>query len=264
MSKYFIFFILSFLVVLEGIFVFSFPVSKKAVAQGFQITNLICSNISLNKDSHSVMCDGKYTLVGNLLNNNYNVDLKLIKTFEYKGETQSDGYENSVHSVNKFGIIRLLVENLPTPQKDADILYHVKVMLKDHQNPEYAIGSFSFTIPRDTTSPQNTQTISRITKPFGGKIINDKAIEIQALESANFQCVVPGSSITIYPIGSSPVSYIIPYGVVSKTGTTPSSGQWILGLYSLTKTSVTCIFQGVPPVTTTISLDTISLYGTSK
>jgi hypothetical protein len=101
-------------------------------------------------------------------------------------------------------------------------------------------------------------------KGFGGKIVDNKATEIKSVESSNYKCEVPGTTITIKPVGTYPMSYFIPSGVSSKTGTTPRSGQWILGLYSSTVTPITCIFQGTPPSTTIVTLPTISLYGTSK
>ncbi|KKQ88029.1 MAG: hypothetical protein UT09_C0005G0011 [Parcubacteria group bacterium GW2011_GWF2_38_8] len=101
---------------------------------------------------------------------------------------------------------------------------------------------------------------------FGGRIINTKALEIEALEGVNFECIVVGSTISIIPIGSpagTPASYFIPTFITSKTRTTPSVGQLILGKYS-TKTPITCIFKGIPPVTVVVNLDTITLFGTSS
>lgn len=99
---------------------------------------------------------------------------------------------------------------------------------------------------------------------FGGKIINMKAVEIQALESAGFNCVVPGQTITILPIGSpsgTPTEYFIPFSTVSKTRNSIHTGQTILGKY-IGKTIITCILPK-PPLTHTVSLDTITIYGTS-
>lgn len=99
-------------------------------------------------------------------------------------------------------------------------------------------------------------------KVFGGKIISTKATEIETLESANYSCVVAGETIQINPI-KGPSSYIIPAGTISKTGYKTRTGQWIIGKYS-GKTTITCTFQGEPPATETVTLDTITLYGTSK
>ncbi len=102
-------------------------------------------------------------------------------------------------------------------------------------------------------------------KPFGGTIMNTKATEIQSLESSNYKCVVPGSSITIKSKGpkGAPTTYLIPAAVKSKTNTTARAGQAIKGLYSTSKTTITCIYQGYPPSTTTTQLTPITMYGTS-
>ncbi len=102
-------------------------------------------------------------------------------------------------------------------------------------------------------------------KQFSGVIIKMKALEIEALENANFACEVPGESIEIRPKGKKgyqPTSYIIPSGTISKTKHAPAVNQQIVGKYS-GKTSVTCIYQGFPPVEETVTLDTIKMYGNS-
>ena len=99
---------------------------------------------------------------------------------------------------------------------------------------------------------------------FGGKIISNKAMEVEFKEWAGFECIVLGSSITIYPIGSppgTPTSYFIPWGVTSAFPTMP--GQFILGIYS-GKSTITCILKSNPPIIETILLDTITLYGNSS
>ncbi|MFA6325435.1 MAG: hypothetical protein WCX46_04385, partial [Candidatus Paceibacterota bacterium] len=102
---------------------------------------------------------------------------------------------------------------------------------------------------------------------FGGRIINGtKAMEIDILEMSGFQCMVFGTSIEIRPIGSpaiTPTSYLIPWGTISDTKTTPATGQLIMGIYS-GKTTVTCILKGIPPVTRIVILDTVKLFGTSQ
>lgn len=100
-------------------------------------------------------------------------------------------------------------------------------------------------------------------QPFGGMIINTKATTVELLEDSDFKCIVPGQTITIKPVGKSPINYFIPASTISWTKTTPRSDQWILGLYS-TPTVITCIFQGYPPEETTVNLNTITLWGTSK
>jgi hypothetical protein len=96
---------------------------------------------------------------------------------------------------------------------------------------------------------------------FGGKIVNTKAVEIEALENTGYACVVPGTSITIVPV-KGPTSFFIPFSIVSKTKRNPKVNGWTLGRYSMT-TPITCTLPGNPPTTTTIYLDTISMYGTS-
>lgn len=103
------------------------------------------------------------------------------------------------------------------------------------------------------------------TKAFGGRITNTKATEIQSMESSNYKCTVPGTSITIKPVTkSSPTTFLIPSGTKSKTGTTPRAGQVIKGLYSQSKTTITCIYQGSPPSQSTVQLTPITMYGTSR
>ncbi len=109
-----------------------------------------------------------------------------------------------------------------------------------------------------------TSGSSKATFSFGGRILHNKAIEIQTLESTNYKCIVPGTSITILPVGKSPTSFLIPAMIKSATNTKPASGQKILGLYSQTQTTITCIFQGKPPTTTTVQLTPITYFGTSK
>lgn len=103
-----------------------------------------------------------------------------------------------------------------------------------------------------------------ISNPFGGRIVDSKALQVRLLEAANFKCVVPGKTITTVPAGSSPTEYFIPAWVRSKTNTSPTTGKQILGLYGQSKTTITCIFQGTPPATQTIQLPTVTMYGTSK
>ena len=129
------------------------------------------------------------------------------------------------------------------------------------------IISFSiFTIPKITHADIFSgifKMLANIQKPFGGRILNTTAVEIQTLEDTGWTCEVPGTSITIKPVRG-PASYAIPAGVVSKTNTTPEDGQSIKGLY-LGKTVITCKMS-CPPVecVTAVTLDTIKMFGTSK
>jgi|GEM_PF-978773 len=102
-------------------------------------------------------------------------------------------------------------------------------------------------------------------KSFGGRIINTKALEIETLEASGFTCFIAGSSISIAPIGSppnTPISYFIPSFVTSKTGIEPSISGLILGKYG-GQTTISCTLPGDPPITTIVSLNTITLFGTS-
>lgn len=100
---------------------------------------------------------------------------------------------------------------------------------------------------------------------FAGRIISEKAMEINLKEWTGYNCVVLGNSITIKPIGSpigTPTSYFIPWNTISKTKSTPMNGKLIMGIYS-GKSNVTCI-RPEPPDTQTVVLDTVTLFGTSK
>ncbi len=111
----------------------------------------------------------------------------------------------------------------------------------------------------------DTVSAASATRPFGGRIVNTKATEIQSMQSSNYRCIVPGTTITINPIGSTaPTTYLIPATVKSKTGYSARAGQQIKGLYSQSKTTITCIFQGTPPSTATVQLTPITMYGTSR
>ena len=96
---------------------------------------------------------------------------------------------------------------------------------------------------------------------FGGKIINTKAAEIKELELSGYICVVNGTSVTVKPI-KGPATFIIPFTTISKTKKIPLAGKWIMGKYS-GKTIVTCALKENPEIITTITLDTITLFGTS-
>lgn len=101
---------------------------------------------------------------------------------------------------------------------------------------------------------------------FGGRIIITKATKIATLESTGYVCFIPGTTISIFPMGSpvgTPTDYLIPSYVTPRTRTTPRTGQLILGKYSGQMT-VSCTLPGDPPITTTVSLNTITLFGTSR
>lgn len=99
---------------------------------------------------------------------------------------------------------------------------------------------------------------------FGGKITNIRATRVRNQESMGYKCIVPGTAIDIKPVGSYPTSYVIPSGVRSKTNTTPTVGQSILGNYTPTVTSISCTDEKYPYDVVTLTLPTIEMYGTSK
>jgi len=104
-------------------------------------------------------------------------------------------------------------------------------------------------------------------KVFGGKIANTKAEKIDELESSGYSCNYSGTTIEVTPINvkglTMPYSYLIPTGIKNRTGFSLRDGQWIIGKYS-GKTIITCILEGDPPLEETVTLDIISIYGTSK
>lgn len=104
-------------------------------------------------------------------------------------------------------------------------------------------------------------------KLFGGTIEETTATEIQQKEDQNFKCIVPGRSITIRPKGSpksTPTSFYISPGAEAKSRGNLKSGNLILGSYSQSKTTISCIYQGYPPRTETVQVDTIEKYGAQK
>lgn len=108
--------------------------------------------------------------------------------------------------------------------------------------------------------------ISSFLPQFGGRIIHTKSIEIEGLEAAGFECIVPGSTISIVPIGSpsgTPTSYFIPFGIYSKTGYSLRAGQLIIGKYNW-KVEIECVLSYPPYITIPVSLDTITLFGNSR
>lgn len=114
----------------------------------------------------------------------------------------------------------------------------------------------------------HSSTVSAVSvggKSFGGKIISIKSAQIQALEAAGFTCIVPGTTITMLPSNKlHPREYLIPSGVTNRGGFAPSIAQSILGLYGITKTTITCTSSSVPPVTKTVTLSVINYFGTSR
>ena len=81
-----------------------------------------------------------------------------------------------------------------------------------------------------------------------------------------FQCAVPGTTFSIYPIGSragTPTSYLVPSGIYSKTRNAIRISQLIMGKYSF-KTPIVCTSATIPPVIVTVPLDTVTMFGNSR
>jgi hypothetical protein len=98
---------------------------------------------------------------------------------------------------------------------------------------------------------------------FGGRITKTTETQIESYQNSTYECDMQGGkAIEIKPI-KGPTKYFIPSGTKSKTGTTPTSGQLIIGKYS-GKTTIQCNNTVEPWDTQTVSLDTITLFGTSK
>ncbi|MFA5751285.1 MAG: hypothetical protein WCX79_04025 [Candidatus Paceibacterota bacterium] len=111
-----------------------------------------------------------------------------------------------------------------------------------------------------TTSAQTREALGF----FGGRISSIEAINIKILETSGYQCVVPGVSLSIIPIGSrpgTPTNYIIPTGIYSQTGEPLEVGQLILGAYG-GLTTATC-YLPEPPSTIVTPLHSVVLFGTS-
>jgi len=124
-------------------------------------------------------------------------------------------------------------------------------------------GSGGNSSANTTSGTSDSESSSSSSGIFGGKITKTKASEIESLENDGYTCDLSGTSIEIDPI-KGPSSYIIPASTTSKTGYATRTGQWILGKYS-GKTTVTCTKQcGETECTSTVTLDTITLFGTSR
>ena len=100
---------------------------------------------------------------------------------------------------------------------------------------------------------------------FAGIISDTKATEIRLLEEDGFVCTVPGTTIQVLQKGKrgyQPTSFFIPSGTNSKTKYKLLNNQKIIGKY-LGKTEITCVYEAVPPIEVTVTLDTITMYGNS-
>jgi len=110
-----------------------------------------------------------------------------------------------------------------------------------------------------------TYALSTIT-PFGGTVSKTTAQNIKDLEDENYKCIVPGTSMTVKSISKTEKDqdFLVPYTTRSSTNNKTEPKQYFLGLYERTKQTVSCIYQGYPPRTTTTQLNRLKLFGTSK
>lgn len=96
---------------------------------------------------------------------------------------------------------------------------------------------------------------------FGGRVLNQKAIQLDVLEKTGWTCAWLTGSVTITPV-KGPASYLIT-NPLNSTRTKVAANQQILGLYSPTPTPVTCTFPN--GATQVVSLPTITIpWGTSR
>jgi len=100
-------------------------------------------------------------------------------------------------------------------------------------------------------------------RAFGGKIINEEARRLTTLEASGWSCAVPGDTFDILPVFGSAGSYLVPPGVLARGGGAPSPGKKVLGLYSLTRTPITCTFPD-PPATQIVYVYPITIFGLTK
>ena len=102
-------------------------------------------------------------------------------------------------------------------------------------------------------------------KSLGGTVYKTTAQNVKDIEDENYKCAVPGSSITVKPIGGGQnQNFLISAGIRSSTGNKTEQNQYFLGLYEQSRQTITCIYQGYPPSTTTTTLTRLKLFGTSK
>lgn len=114
-------------------------------------------------------------------------------------------------------------------------------------------------------------------RPFGGtRIIKIQSQQVSLVELEGYTCnLMGGTTIDIRPV-LGPVSYFIPGGVRSKTGTSPRVGQQIIGNYG-GPTTINCEKEVVKTMSSTfgsfsitqkltkdITLPTVTMFGTSK
>lgn len=132
-----------------------------------------------------------------------------------------------------------------------------------------AVVAFSFIFFKQKTDAQYSGgsgggSASASGTVFGGKVSNTKAKDLEIKET-EYNCTVPGQTIEITPLKGTkyPTGYIIQSGVRNTTGYSKRIGQWIIGKYTGT-TTINCTLKVEPFTPSTVTLSTITLYGTSK
>jgi hypothetical protein len=100
-------------------------------------------------------------------------------------------------------------------------------------------------------------------KPFGGKIIDEESIRITTLEASGFACVVPGDTFDIKSVYGPTGPYLIPAGVTARGGGAAFPGRWVMGLYGLSKTAITCTNEATG-ATVIVYANPITIFGVSK
>ncbi len=134
-----------------------------------------------------------------------------------------------------------------TKTKETDI----QRLEKDHKCTPADVGSSDSNY--STTGSDNSGGGSSSDSGSGNSDSSDKKDSSSSTE---------WKTIEIRPVGKSPMKYFISSGTKSKTGTTPTVNQLIIGKYS-GKVTVTCV-RADPPDTQRVELDKITLFGTSR
>lgn len=120
------------------------------------------------------------------------------------------------------------------------------------------IGLFAMT--------SQTYALSTI-RALGGTIENSgRSKNVEDIEKKDYKCNVLGSSFTVKSVKKSEqnLDLLVPMNVRSSTRNKDGKNQYFLGLYEMTKQTISCIYQGLPPNTTTTTLNRLKLYGTSS
>ncbi|MEI6022253.1 MAG: hypothetical protein WCQ32_00180 [bacterium] len=95
---------------------------------------------------------------------------------------------------------------------------------------------------------------------FGGRVMAMKAQAIEQQESSNYKCTVPGHTIRVKLVSGGLIDLAVPPG--TRLNSKLHVGQQILGIYKKQSSQYTCIYQGYPPNTATVTIqDTVNYYG---